>query len=174
LTGCNLVTGTTSKLHASELNFVYDTKPPTAPVITGSTATNGTAKIAFTVNSDAANVIATTAEVFDGGKGDSVDHPQDIASTGSIKITGLVDNHAYQVTLRFIDAAGNVGPESDSIVVTPIPTHGFWGAYRDAGGFDEGGCSAAPETGASGSSLAWLVMPILALAWFTTMRRASR
>ncbi len=163
LGSCQVFGGaTTTKLHASDLKLVYDTQPPSAPVITGSTATNATATIAFTVNADALHVQAITTASTDGGDAASVTHPVEIASTGSAKVTELQNNTTYTVQLRFIDAAGNVGPLSDPITVTPILTYGFWGAYRAAGGTDQGGCS-----------ISWGLMPMLAALWFM-MRRASR
>ena len=160
--GCQGSFGTTpTKLHP-QFQLIYDTKAPTAPIITSTSGTDGTALVNFTINSDAANVQALVTEVIDGGAGTPMEYPDEPASTGHVKIKNLVNNTTYAVRLRFSDEVGNVGPYSAEQLVTPILTYGFWGAYQGAGGTNEGGCS-----------VSWGLMPILAALWFM-MRRASR
>lgn len=154
---------TTTKLKASPLKLKYDTLPPSAPSITEVLGTNGTATLTFTINADATYAEATVTEVStDGGVDVTTQRPQANAETGKVKVTGLTNGVPYILQLRFIDAAGNVGPLSDAVGVTPVRTVGFWGVYKDAGGTDEGGCS-----------VSWGLMPMLAALLFM-MRRSSR
>ncbi len=160
-TGCAVFGGATPPKYHPQFQLIYDSKPPTAPVITSVSGTDGTALVNFTTNSDAANVQAETTELTDGGA-DPVVYSAESASTGRIKVKNLTNNTTYSVRLRFIDAVGNEGPYSDPLEVTPILTYGFWGAYKQAGGTNEGGCS-----------VSWGLMPIVAALWFM-MRRAAR
>ncbi|MEW5743747.1 MAG: MXAN_2561 family MXYO-CTERM-anchored protein [Myxococcota bacterium] len=156
VTSCGF--STASKLQASALKIVYDTQPPTAPTITDATALDNSARVNFSVSSDAAVVIA---EVRAQGTADFSAGGEVLASAGSIKVSGLVNGTTYDIRLRAKDEAGNVGEPSDPVAVTPIKTIGFWGAYRYKGGTDQGGCSSAPG----------LLFP-LALLW--TLRRRRR
>lgn len=163
LTGCFNLPLTPPKMRASPMKLVFDTKPPTAPVIVEENATNESATITFEKNTDAAFVVATATEVVeDGGAPDPVESPKAAATQGTVKVTDLTNNRTYSVQLHFIDAADNVGPKSEPVLVTPIPTVGFWGAYQRAGGTDQGGCS-----------ISLGLMPILAAAWFI-IRSVSR
>jgi len=160
--GCGFGGTTPPKLKASPLKLKYDTKPPTAPEITDAIATNGTAILTHAVNADAVFVIPVVTEVLDGGTGATTEQESRAAENNKVKVTGLTNGTTYNIQLKFVDLAGNVGPLSDSRAVTPIPTFGFWGAYQAVGGTDTGGCS-----------VSWGLMPILAALLFM-MRRASR
>jgi hypothetical protein len=155
--------GNTTKLKASPLKLKYDTLPPSAPSISEVIGTNGTATLSFTINADATYAVASVTEVStDGGADVTTERAQANAETGKVKVTGLTNGRPYILRLRFVDAAGNVGPLSEPVSVTPVRTVGFWGVYKDAGGTDVGGCS-----------MSWGLMPILAALLFM-MRRASR
>lgn len=148
---------TQPKLQASPLKIVYDTLPPTAPVISDATALDQSATVKFSADTDSAYVMA---EVRAQGSTDFVSGGEVLASAGSIKVTGLANGTTYDIRLRARDANDNVSEPSDPVAVTPIKTIGFWGAYRYAGGTDRGGCSAAPG-----------LLPGLLLLWPLWRRR---
>lgn len=137
---------------ASPLKVIYDTQPPTAPSIGSTSAFDGTARISFTADSDTSEVFAQARLVPDGGFPDGGDadlgfetRASASATATGVKLTGLVNNTTYQVRLFAKDAAGNQSPMSDPPVeVMPVRTIGFWGAYRDAGGTDQAGCTSVP------------------------------
>ncbi len=138
--------------NASPLKVIYDTQPPTAPTISSTSAFDGTARISFTADSDTSEVFAQARLVPDGGFPDGGDadvgfetRASASATATGVKLTGLVNNTTYQVRLFAKDAAGNQSPMSDPPVeVMPVRTIGFWGAYRDAGGTDQAGCTSVP------------------------------
>ncbi len=129
--------GTAQHASANPLKLVYDTQPPTAPVITSYAAQDQAVKLDFTVDSDT-SVVTVEAKGMD-----DLDYRQ-LAETASSNATiqgkGLQNNSTYDVRLRAKDAAGNVSDPSASISVTPIKTLGFYGAFNQAGGSDKG-CS---------------------------------
>ena len=132
--------GTASHYPAVALKLVYDTQPPSPPVITDYAPQDKGVRMGFTVGSDTTTVLMEAQGPAD------TDYRQlaEVATTiakGSIKGEHLENNVTYNVRLRARDAAGNVSDPSDAIMVTPILTLGFWGYYKDAGGTDSGGCS---------------------------------
>jgi hypothetical protein len=150
---------TQPKLQASPLKIVYDTVAPSPPVITDVTALDQSATVTFSADTDSAYVLA---EVRAQGSADFVSAGEVVASAGRIKVTGLVNGTTYDLQLRARDANGNVSEPSAPVPVKPIRTVGFWGAYRDAGGTDPGGCSTAPG-----------LVPGLLLLWPLWRRRRS-
>ncbi|MBS1149495.1 MAG: fibronectin type domain protein, partial [Myxococcaceae bacterium] len=48
----------------------------------------------------------------------------------------------YDVQARGEDGAGNFSEPSALVAATPRLTRGFWATYRNAGGAEQGGCSA--------------------------------
>lgn len=145
------------KLQASALKIVYDTLAPAAPGITEVVALDQSARVSFTVTSDAEVVIA---EVKAPGAADFVASGEVLATAGAIKVSNLTNGNTYDIRLRAKDLAGNLGEPSGAEAVTPIKTIGFWGAYRYKGGTDQGGCTSAPG----------LLVP-LALLWALRRRR---
>ncbi|MBL9038043.1 MAG: hypothetical protein JNG84_05980 [Archangium sp.] len=133
---CGLVTA--SKLRASPLRVVYDTLPPGAPTINEVSATNGTAAIVFSVDSDTATVRPEWKGPDDA---DFFTATDSAATATSARVTGLANGTTYDFRLRAVDSVGNVSEPSAIFSATIIRTVGFWGAYREAGGTDQGGCS---------------------------------
>lgn len=150
--------GTAQTQQASPLKLIYDTQPPGKPTITGVDAQDGAAKVDFSVDADTATV---TVEVRGPGQVDWVGKGSANASVGSVRATGLVNGNTYDVQIHAVDVVGNVSEASDLASVTPVHTVGFWGAYRNAGGTDQGGCVAA----GGGPLLA------AAMLWFWARRR---
>ena len=150
--------GTATKLAASPLKLVFDTLPPSAPVIDKADPQDKAVRVAFTVDSDTSTVVIEA-------KGPSDADFRELAETSStngfIRGEKLENNVTYQVHLRAKDAAGNVSDPSMEVSLTPILTYGFFGVYKEAGGTDTGGCS----TGAG-------LVPLLALAF--GLRRARK
>ncbi len=122
---------------ATSLKVVYDSEPPSPPVITESAAQDEAVKVSFTADSDTSVVLL---EVMGGKYTDFTQIKDGSASNSSIKGGGLENNVTYQVRLRARDAAGNTSEPSPEITVTPIKTLGFYGYYKDLGGTDQG-CS---------------------------------
>lgn len=152
-TSCGFTTQ--PKLSASPLKIVHDTLPPTAPVVTGTTALDGSIRVSFAVDSDTQVVLA---EVRPQGTTDFTSGGEAVANAGAIRVSGLTNGTTYDIQLRAKDGAGNVSPPSDLVASTPIRTIGFWGAYRAAGGTDQGGCASAPGLLAGGAWIAWVAL----------------
>jgi hypothetical protein len=136
--GCSL--GVQSVLQAAPLKLIYDTAPPAAPsldslevqdsiIIAHYTASTGTTKLYSQVAP--AGIVAFDTKATD------------TALLGKVKLTGLSNGVAYDVRLVPVDAAGNEGPASNVLSATPLKSYGFWSNYRQSGGADQGGCSAA-------------------------------
>jgi hypothetical protein len=130
---------TATKLAATPLKIIYDTQPPTAPKVTEYAAQDQAVRVGFTVDSDTSKVLVEARGPDDL---DYVSRGETTASATYVRAEGLTNNVVYKVRLRAKDVAGNVSEASDPpIEVTPIQTLGFWGAYKQAGGTDAGGCS---------------------------------
>jgi hypothetical protein len=127
--------------HAQSFSMVYDTKPPAVPTITGLDPLDGSLRAHFSVDSDTSIVQAWLKGPSDA---DFSQHNSVPAADGTITLTGLSNANTYDVALVGVDKAGNASALSDSWSGTPVHTVGFWGAYRDAGGSDPGGCATAP------------------------------
>jgi uncharacterized protein (TIGR03382 family) len=65
------------------------------------------------------------------------------ASKTSVSITGLTNGQEYLVQARSVDVVDNVSAYTSPLSATPEASNGFWGEYKDAGGHELGGCSAA-------------------------------
>lgn len=130
--------GTATKMSATPLKLIFDTKPPGAPTITEYAAQDEAVRVGFSVDGDTTVV---TLEAQGPTDGDFKQLAETAASNGFVRGDGLENNVTYQVRLRARDAAGNVSEPSETLQVTPIRTLGFWGYYKDAGGTETGGCS---------------------------------
>ncbi|MDP2274506.1 MAG: fibronectin type III domain-containing protein [Archangium sp.] len=150
--------GTPTFQAATPFKLVYDTQPPTAPVITGDTAQDQAVKLNFTVDSDTTTVLL---EVKGPTDADYVQIAQGASSNLSVRGDGLQNNVLYSVRLRASDAAGNVSEPSVEIEMRPIKTIGFFGVWGQAGGTEAGGCSTSAG-----------IMPLLLLAF--AFRRARK
>jgi hypothetical protein len=158
------ICSTASTLAATPLQLIFDTQPPTAPVMTSATPQDQGVRATFTVDSDTTTVIMEVTEYVDDGGivGDFREIAQTASTNAFIHGGGLTDNVAYLVRLRSVDGAGNVSDPSDAQTVTPILTEGFWGFYKKAGGTDPGG----------GCSVGEGLMPLLLAAF--ALRRARQ
>jgi hypothetical protein len=132
--------GVQSVLQAAPLKLIYDTEKPAAPtldslevqdsiIIARYTASSGTTTLYGQASAAGAGAFSTTAT--------------DTALSGKVKLSGLTNNQTYEVRLIPVDAAGNEGPASNVLSATPLKSYGFWSNYRQSGGADQGGCSAA-------------------------------
>lgn len=75
-------------------------------------------------------------------------------------LKGLTNDHLYEVAVRAIDDKGNQSDFSAVREGIPQQVDDFWRRYKQAGGDEEGGCSAAPSAGVAGilvASTLWLV-----------------
>lgn len=145
---------------ASPLRIIYDAQPPNAPVISDVASQDKALKVSFSVSSDTSEVVPFTRAL---GETDFRRHKTvSLGSSRSISVDELLNGTTYDVKLRAIDSAGNESTDSELASGTPKRTIGFWGAYRDAGGTDTGGCSSAP----------FFLLPLLTIALL--VRRRSR
>lgn len=125
---------------ADSLTLVYDTQAPTAPTIVSATAEDSAASVTFSVDADATTVFA---EVKGPGASDFSGAGSVSASTKVIRVPNLSNGETWSIRLHAEDAAGNPSLPSDAVNVVPVQTIGFFGVYRQQGGTDQGGCSAA-------------------------------
>jgi hypothetical protein len=129
--------GTSTKLNASPLQFVYDTEAPRVPEITGAQGQDEGVRVNFSVDSDTVTVILESREA---GKGDYATIATDTPAKGFIIGKSLVNDTKYEVRLRAQDGAGNTSEPSASQEIVPIRTYGIFGEYSKLGGDDPGGC----------------------------------
>lgn len=122
------------------LKLVYDRLAPTAPVLTKIEAQDAALKVSYSVDTDVTNVLA---EYRLQGTDEWVAGSTDDSSKGFTRVAGLLNSNTYDVRLRALDASGNQSDPSDLLAGTPIRTYGFWGAYKQAGGTEQG-CSSVP------------------------------
>lgn len=142
---------------ATPLRIIYDAQPPNAPILSTVLAQDKALKVSFTVSSDTASVVPLVRVA---GSADFVRRSAISLGAGrELVVDGLLNGVEYEVRMTALDAAGNESAESESITGTPRRTVGFWGAYREAGGTDTGGCSLAPG-----------LAPLAALAWIFRRR----
>jgi hypothetical protein len=150
---------TPQTLTASPLRIIYDAQPPSAPIVSNVVMQDKALKLEFSVSSDTTQIVPFVRMQ---GEADFV--RRETVSLGSgrtVVVDGLLNATTYDVKLRAVDLAGNESADSDIVSGTPRRTVGFWGAYRDAGGTEAGGCSTAPA-----------LFPLFVLGWF--FRRRNR
>lgn len=142
---------------ASPLRIIYDAQPPSAPIISSVSLQDKALKLEFSVSSDTTAVVPFVRLQ---GEADFIRREAISLGTGRTAVVdGLLNGSTYDVKLRAFDLAGNESADSEIVSGTPRRTVGFWGAYREAGGTDAGGCSSAPA-----------LVPLLALGWFFRRR----
>jgi hypothetical protein len=145
--------------HATPLDIVYDTQPPTPPSIDTLVVKDAALTATVSYSSDTEFVYLQAK----GGTDTDFTHNTQIitldTSTGTIQ--GLQNGNTYDVRAYAVDAAGNQSGYSDTVSATPLHSTGFWEAYRRAGG-EAQGCAAA---GAA---------PVLFGALFFLLRRRKR
>lgn len=138
--------------------ITYDSQAPAAPVITSIVPQDGALVINFTASTDSS--LVTVA--YEDAVGPYTNGPSGPASSGSIRLEGLINGTTYAVLIYAEDAAGNQSAASNVVLGTPVQSYGFFESYQQAGG-QTGGCAAAPAG----------ALPLLALAWMSRRRRAS-
>lgn len=145
--------------HATPLEISYDTNPPSPPAISNVVVKDSALTVTVSYSSDTEFVYLQAK----GGPDTDFTHDTQIVvldtSTGTMQ--GLANSSPYELRAYAIDAAGNVSGYSDSVIATPLHSTGFWQAYRDAGGGEQG-CAAA---GAA---------PVLSGALLLLLRRRKR
>lgn len=148
---------TPQTITASPLRIIYDAQPPSAPIISNVLLQDKALRLEFSVSSDTTQIVPFVRKQ---GDADFVRRSTVSLGTGrSVVVEGLLNGTTYDVMLRAVDSAANESADSEIVSGTPRRTVGFWGAYRDAGGTEAGGCSAAPA-----------LLPLLALGWFFRRR----
>lgn len=152
---------TCTKTSAANLSLIYDTKPPAVPTDLVATAEDSAALVQFSVDGDAVTV---RAEVLAPGETNFAGAEEATATSKQVRVKNLTNGQVWTIRLRAVDSAGNVSEPSAAVEVTPVATIGFFGVYRQAGGTDQGGCSAA------GAAL----VPFAALALARAFARRSR
>jgi hypothetical protein len=145
-------TTTRSIQRATYATVNYDTLAPSAPSLDGINELDKSLQVFFSSSGDVA-----TIEVWVRAAGDTdfSKAGEGGATAGSVKVEGLTNGTAYEVTLYAVDAAGNVSDPSNVLTGTPRLTQGFWAAYQADGGGDHGCGSSATGFAAP---LVWLAM----------------
>ncbi len=162
---CFSIGVTPQPTRARPFTITYDTKPPSAPTLDDISAFDGTARIAFTANTDTETV---GAQVLGPTNSDFVERAVVSASQGNVLVKDLQNvgsdgGPVYLFRLVGYDLAGNQSEPSAEVPATILHTNGFWGAFRERGGTDPAGCSAAPAT--------FLAPLLIALGLWATRRR---
>ncbi|MGC4000831.1 MAG: fibronectin type III domain-containing protein [Anaeromyxobacter sp.] len=80
-----------------------------------------------------------------------------VESTSPVVVSGLLNDVQYTVTAYALSVAANPSEAAATGTGTPVPVDDFWDHYGNAGGAEQGGCSAG-----SGGLLA-LLAPLAAL-----------
>lgn len=156
---CNGFQAATAQVASPALRLVYDVEPPNAPVISSLTAQDKALKVGYSVSSDTTELVPLVRAQ---GETEFRRRSAEAVSSGKeLIIDSLLNGTTYEVVLRARDGAGNESVDSELNAGTPIRTIGFWGAFRDAGGTETGGCSLAP-----GQALG-----LLALTFWISRRR---
>ncbi|MCI0573933.1 MAG: fibronectin type III domain-containing protein, partial [Myxococcaceae bacterium] len=144
---------------ATPLELVYDAEPPDAPTITSVEPLDQELRVTV----DAESNVGVRVEQRIAGTTDWTVVRTLGTDVRTLQITNLQNGTSYEVQAIAIDAAGNESAASGIASGTPIQTLGFWGAYKEAGGQQVGGCTA---TGA-------MLTPLGILAVLFLRRRRS-
>lgn len=95
-----------------------------------------------------------------------VDYPENLVPNGRRSdnnerdVGGLSVNTTYYGAVLAVDEFGNRSLLSEATEFETVPSSDFWELYRSQGGVEEGGCSAAPRSGAP-AGLVFLVLAAL-------------
>jgi hypothetical protein len=145
---------------ASPLRIVYDVEAPPAPIISEVRSLDRALKLNVSASSDTAEILPFVREQ---GAMEFQARPRvTLGGSKEVTVDGLLNGTTYDVKLQAVDGAGNISVDSELAAGTPRRVIGFWGAYRDAGGREMGGCH---STGA-------LLAPLLALFALSRRRRS--
>ncbi len=124
---------------AKSLSLVYDTKPPDVPTIIAVAELDSALKVEFSAPTGSVVHLQSKAK----GEVEFTNRASLAASAGAfLKIPDLRNGTTYEVRAQAEDTASNFSAWSEPVSATPRKTTGFWGAYRDDGGAQVGGCTA--------------------------------
>lgn len=140
-----------ANVKSTGLTVTYDALPPSRPVISDIAELDEGLRVTVASLEAGARL---RAEVAPAGSTDFVSGATTITNTRSVVVNGLENGTTYSVRVVALDAAGNESEASEPVDGTPVPSQGFWGNYKDAGGQDTGGCSAVGGLSASWALLA--------------------
>lgn len=162
---------TATSIGTPAISFILDPKPPNAPELPGVTGLDSALSVSVTAPSDSSllrvEVVELVAGEGDAGTetaGDVVASKEQTTDNTVFRMEGLENEKKYGVRAFALDKAGNQSGASPLATGSPIPSNGFYAAYRQAGGEETGGC------GAGGGGLA-LGAVVAALGFWMTSRR---
>ncbi|MFY2562025.1 MXAN_2561 family MXYO-CTERM-anchored protein [Corallococcus terminator] len=162
---------TATSIGTPSISFILDPKAPNAPELPGVTGLDGALSVSVTSPSDSSllkvEVVELVAGDGDGGAetaGEVVVSKEQTTDNTVFRMEGLENEKKYGVRAFALDKAGNQSGASPLATGSPIPSNGFYAAYRAAGGEETGGC------GAGGGGLA-LGAVVAALGFWVTSRR---
>ncbi len=122
-------------VYSAYMQFYVDTVPP--PAVTGLTVVGGDGRATITWSADASAVQSYAVKIYnpDG----SLNQTITVASSAGLSAApnNLTNDTAYTVTVSAVDFAGNVGPASAAVAVTPRDQCDAWECYggKESGGF---------------------------------------
>lgn len=125
--------------------LTLQTRPPPAPV----SVKVGALENALDVSWSNGTLGSGQAEAFEyvayAQAGDETSaHASGRTESKSVRIEGLRNEVAYQVTVVAYSKGNNPSDPSAAVTGTPVPVDDFWEHYKNAGGTDSGGCSSGP------------------------------
>ena len=142
--GIGFCSGSNNTKTTKSATLKYDGLPPPAPTLIEARGIDGAIRARVTTGEDtravrfAARPSGDTSPFVFGGD------VLVISGTADARIEGLSNGQFYEVAAIGVDSAGNQSGESNILEGKPNLVQGFWGAYKDAGGSEAGGCAAAP------------------------------
>jgi uncharacterized protein (TIGR03382 family) len=129
---------------STNLTLHYDARPPVSPSMN---LLGQDAKIVVQLGPEGETLKLYETQYAEAPSGDAGpvwrQGPNLEASKTSVSITGLTNGQEYLVQARSVDVVDNVSAYTSPLSATPEASNGFWGEYKDAGGHELGGCSAA-------------------------------
>jgi hypothetical protein len=151
----------------TSIPLTFDRKPPGAPTIEAVDSLDRALRVHVTVADNDTSVIQVLTRMATDGGGDFFFSGEFPSSQASGKIIDLENDVTYDVQAIALDKVGNTSVPSNIASGQPIYTLGFWDRYRNAGGQDTGGCTAA------GGSVTGLSLALLAgLRLFSRRKRS--
>lgn len=130
----------TSASTSDSLSVVYDTKPPSAPVVEAVAPQDSALTVTLSAPTGAVTLYAEYRAQGEEAFGRSAEVSS--SSTTQVKIANLVNDVTYEIRGFALDAAGNVSAPSEVVTAVPVKTCGLFCTYREDGGQDQG-CSSS-------------------------------
>jgi len=162
---------TVSNIGTPTITFTLDPVAPLAPALPTVTGLDSALSVSVTVPGDTSQMKVQVVELVQGGDdgGTVTAGEEKVSKTQTtdntvFRMEGLENGKLYGVFAYAIDKAGNQSLASPLATGEPIPSDGFFAAYREAGGQETGGC------GAGGGGLA-LGAVVAALGFWMMSRR---